>query len=96
DEPATSQVEYAPGIEGEYTLSSKEDPTLSEYHTVIIPGLNPESIYHLRVLSKDKAGNLAKSEDLVFITAKPKESLYDIILRILYKHFGWIIRRFKR
>ena len=96
DEPSTSQVEYAPGIEGEFTLSSAEDPNLSEYHTVIIPNLNPESIYHLRVISKDKANNRSLSDSLVFITAKPKESVYDLILKVLNKYFGWMIKKFRR
>ncbi|MCD6194651.1 hypothetical protein J7K05_00390, partial [bacterium] len=69
---------------------------LSEYHTVIIPNLNPESIYHLRVISKDKANNRSLSDSLVFITAKPKESVYDLILKVLNKYFGWMIKKFRR
>ncbi len=67
DEPATSQVEY--GETADYGLSTTLDEELVTSHSVSLSGLEPNTIYHFRVKSKDEAGNEAASEDKTFTTS---------------------------
>ena len=39
-------------------------------HSVVLTGLQPNTEYHYRVKSKDKAGNLAVSDDKTFTTSE--------------------------
>jgi hypothetical protein len=96
DEPATSQLEYAPGISGqEYANTTKEDSTLSTSHVVIASELDPSKIYHLRAVSKDRAGNKGASEDTTVITGKVQQSVIDIIMNSLERSLGWIFTVFR-
>jgi hypothetical protein len=65
--PADSQVEY--GVTTGYgnVVSLK---TLDTSHRMNLFGLNPNTLYHYRVRSKDDAGNPSTSGDLTFTTAK--------------------------
>jgi hypothetical protein len=75
DEAASTQVEY--GISNTYgTLEPAQpadDPTSGQSagivtHSVVLTGLQPNTTYHYRVKSKDKAGNEAVSSDKTFMT----------------------------
>ncbi len=67
NEVSSSQVEYGTTISyGSFTIL---DSTLTSSHKQILSGLSPSTTYHYRVISKDSSGNLAKSEDNIFITA---------------------------
>lgn len=75
DEFASTQVEY--GISPTYgslqPILPGDDPTGTESlgvidHSVVLAGLQPNTTYHYRVKSKDKAGNLATSPDKTFTT----------------------------
>lgn len=91
DEMSSSQVEYGVGISAEtYSGTSKEDVALTQNHTVIVSDLEPSKIYHLRVVSKDKAGNNGTSEDTTAITGKMQKSVVDIILNSLQRSFGFL------
>lgn len=65
NEPTTGTIEY-----GQTTgyASKINDPTLRFTHTVHLTGLDPDTIYHLRILARDRAQNLAVSADHVFET----------------------------
>jgi len=67
DEPADARVEYGPTI----AYGSVTPPTiaLSVSHQRILTGLLPDTLYHLRVLSRDAAGNPAIGGDVVVRTA---------------------------
>ena len=67
NELATSQVDYGTTIA--YGQSSTLDPTLVTNHNVMLTGLNPQTLYHYRVRSRDAAGNLAVSGDYTFTTS---------------------------
>ena len=91
DEVATSQVEYADGLSGDqYTQKTVEDGTLTKSHLVIISELTPSKPYHLRVVSKDKAGNVANSSDNTVISGEVPMSILQLILKILRYIFGWM------
>jgi hypothetical protein len=91
DELATSQVEYGEGSSSDsYTNKTQEDATLQNTHMIIIGNLDPSRVYHLRAVSKDKAGNLGYSLDNAYITKKKTESIFDIIIDTLTRAFSWL------
>lgn len=91
DEPASSRVEYGLGITGEnYEKQTSEEGSLTLEHVVIISDLDPNSPYHLRVTSKDNAGNEGKSEDQTTISSEAQKSLLNILLDALRNVFGWV------
>lgn len=90
DEPGTTQVEYGEGTGSTYSQSTKEDPLLTSNHGITIPGLQPNKIYHLRVVSKDKAGNSGVSEDIVIITPRATRDALNLVVEKLSKTFGFL------
>lgn len=60
DEPATSQVEY--GETEAYDSTTPLDEELTTSHSVTLTGLEPDTIYHFMVKSKDASGNETISE----------------------------------
>ncbi|MFY9268167.1 MAG: fibronectin type III domain-containing protein [Candidatus Manganitrophaceae bacterium] len=68
-EAATSQVEY--GTTTAYGASSSPNTTLTTTHGRSLSGLTPSTTYHYRVVSKDAAGNTARSENNTFTTTAP-------------------------
>ena len=67
NEPATTQVQY--GLTSAYLSTSTLDTTPVTSHSVNLTGLNADTTYHFRVLSKDASNNQAESEDYTFTTA---------------------------
>lgn len=90
DEESTSQIEYGEGASGEYGASTQEDTNLSSDHSVTIPGLSPSKIYHFRIKSKDKSGNLGYSEDIVVITPNSTKGALDLVIEKLSTTFGFL------
>ena len=69
NEPADSQVEYGTGTS--YGSATTVDPALVLDHGVILAGLQPATLYHYRVVSVDRGGNVTRSADFTFTTAAP-------------------------
>jgi hypothetical protein len=90
DELSTSQVEFGIGSGDTYTQKSQFDGNLSNNHTVILSGLIPSQVYHLRALSQDSTGNPAQSTDLVIIAPKATRSAFDLVIKNLSEAFGFI------
>ena len=90
DEPATTQVEYNIGTGTTYGQSTTEDSSLTTNHQVSITGLRPGQIYHLRAVSKDKAGNVGYSYDTVIVTPKATKDALTIVVENLSKTFGFL------
>lgn len=88
DEPATSQVEFGEGTGSEYSQKSSEDGNLTSNHVVVISGLTPSQVYHLRALSQDNAKNIGKSIDNVTIAPKATRSALDLVVNNLSQIFG--------
>ena len=74
DEPADTQVEY--GLTANYGALSPLVSTLTVAHVVALADLQPNTIYHYRVKSKDGAGNPAVSGDFTFSTAASANALF--------------------
>ncbi len=88
DEPATSQVEFGEGSGSNYAQTTQLDNKLTYNHLVVISNLTPSKVYHLRVISKDKAGNESKSVDNVVITPKATDNALDLVITNLAEIFG--------
>jgi hypothetical protein len=67
NEPADSRIEY--GATTSYGQSAPSDSTRVTAHSVVLPSLAYNTLYHFRVRSADAAGNLATSADYSFTTA---------------------------
>lgn len=90
DEPATSQIEFGEGTGTSYAQKTQEDSNLSQNHVVVISGLVPSKVYHLRAVNKDKANNTGNSVDTVTITPKATDSALDLVLKNLQNIFGFL------
>jgi hypothetical protein len=90
DEEATAQIEYGEGTGTTYTQKSQEDGNMSENHIVIISGLTPSKVYHLRAVSKDEGGNLGYSIDKVIVTTPTTENALDLAIKNLTSIFSFL------
>jgi len=93
NEPATSRVQFQKGIgsrEGDLLEKLPLDSNYTKRHVSIIPKLEPGQVYSFKVESADSAGNAARSQLYSLLAPKKKETIFDIILRILEETFGWI------
>jgi len=90
DEPGTSQVEFGEGTGITYSQKTQEDSNLTLNHIVIISNLTPSKVYHLRAVSKDKAGNVGNSIDTVTITPKATENALNLVITNLQEAFGFL------
>ncbi len=89
DEPANALIEYGAGIaSSEYSGKTQKDNTLTTNHVIIVTGLEPAKLYHLRVTADDAAGNEGFSTDTTVITGKTQASVLDIIARTLERTLG--------
>ena len=88
DEPATGEADYS--VDKKYASSTSQIEDLSIWHTVKIDDLQPDTLYNLRLRSKDASGKETsqeiepiKTQDLVEIAPKigkkaPDFTLYSI------------------
>jgi hypothetical protein len=76
NKPASSGVEY--GKETDYGLTASS-ADLTTDHSLTLSALEPNTAYHFRITSSDKAGNQASSADNIFVTAQEK-SPYSLAL----------------
>lgn len=88
DELSSSQLEYGEGTGSTYSQKTQEDGNLVTNHTVIISGLTPSKVYHLRIISRDKAGNVGNSVDTVAITPKATANALDLVITSLRSILG--------
>lgn len=90
DEPTSSQVEFGEGTGSTYSQKSQEDKNLTFNHVVVISNLNTSKVYHLRAISRDKAGNIANSVDTVTITPKASDNALNLVITNLGEVFGFL------
>ncbi len=80
DEVSDSQVEYGPT--SAYGKSTGRSPRLLTSHSRNLTGLNPGTLYHYRVKSRDAAGNLAVSGDFTFTTLSSADTAPPVISKV--------------
>lgn len=90
DEPATAQIEFGEGSGTTYSQKTQEDGSFTNHHMVVISGLTPSKVYHLRALSKDQYNNLGESIDKVVITPKAADSALDLVVSNMSLIFGFL------
>ncbi len=90
DEASTSQIEFGEGTGSTYAQKTQEDGNLTYNHLVVISGLTPSKVYHLRALAKDTASNVAQSIDTVTITPKATENALNLVISNLQQAFGFL------
>ena len=90
DKPATSQVEFGEGTNGNYSQKTQEETNLKQNHLVVISDLTPSKVYSIRALSRDKAGNIGKSSGNNTLTPKSVDSALDIVITILSDAFSFL------
>ena len=71
NEPTTCKLEYGKSMEYSHVASSEE---LKTVHSIVLDGLDSNSMYHFRIIATDKAGNEVASPDNVFTTPAPKST----------------------
>lgn len=69
NEPTSGKVEYGKNTQYGYTATSEE---LKTAHSVRLDDLEPNTIYHFRIIATDESGNETASPDNVFTTPSPK------------------------
>jgi len=69
---ASSQVKYGGVVS--YGLSSPQSSASTTSHSVVVTGLNPNALYHFKVVSVDTSNNSLTSQDFSFTTASKSQS----------------------
>jgi hypothetical protein len=90
DEPSTSQVEFGEGTGTTYSQKTQQDTNLTTNHLVVVSGLTPSKVYHLRAMSADTAGNSTNSVDTVTITPKSTDNALDLVVTNIGQIFNVI------
>jgi len=85
-----AQVEFGQGTGSDYPNKTSQESDLNVNHSVTITDLQPGSVYHLRVITKDKSGNETLSYDNVVVTPKATRSAVDLVVESLSKSFGFV------
>lgn len=83
NEAATSRVDFGQGVGNNYDSVSKENLSLDMTHVVIINDLKANSVYHFRVTSGDRSGNIGVSEDYTITTPPKEKNIYTIIINAI-------------
>jgi hypothetical protein len=73
DKPGDTQVDY--GTTASYGTTTTLNQTLATSHTVTLTGLQPNTVYHFDVKSRDAAKSLTTSSDQTFTTLPIPRSL---------------------
>lgn len=93
NEPATSKIYYQEGVHNmntELKESTELNTNYTKEHVIVITKFKPGIVYTFRVESIDSGGNKVLSKPHTFMTAKKKESIFQIIMNILESTFGWM------
>lgn len=85
------EVEYLKS--GEKNAKIMKDDYFSLSHLVIVPALEPDSVYRYIVKAQDPIGNSVSSDQFVFYTGAPNISLMDVLSNATQKVFGWAMNK---
>jgi len=92
NEPATSQILWEEGISEDSVPKNftTEDENYTTNHITVITAFKPASVYRFRIQGKDKAGNIAQSQDFTILIPEKKKSVIQIIISNFEDTFGWV------
>ena len=77
NENADSQIAY--GTTTNYGTTTTLDSTFTAQHLVTLSGLASSTVYHFKILSRDRNDNLAESSDQIFETAAAADTIAPTI-----------------
>lgn len=77
DEDATSKIDY--GLTINYSNSTIESSIYKKSHSVTLTGLQANTIYNYRVVSKDSSGNVVQSNNFSFKTSQVVSNANPVI-----------------
>jgi len=92
NEPANSIVYYEEGISNKEDLANKagDEKEYTTDHAVIIANFKPSTVYRIKVVSEDEAGNKASSPVRAILTPRSAESIIDVIFKNFQESFGFL------
>ena len=92
NEPTTSQILWEEGISEDSVPknTTTEDENYTTNHIMVITTFKPASVYRFRIQGKDKAGNIAQSQDFTILIPEKKKSVIQIIISNFENTFGWV------
>ncbi len=88
---ANIEVDYIKSGEKEVKTVNSEFYGMD--HTIIISGLDPDSVYKYSVNAIDLVGNKVTSDQFVFYTGAPNVSLMTVLENATQKVFGWAMKK---
>lgn len=91
NEQTTSQILWEEGIsrDEEPQNSTSEDENYTTNHITVITSFKPASVYRFRIQGKDRAGNVAQSQDFTILIPEKTKSVIQIIISNFENTFGW-------
>jgi chitodextrinase len=89
DEPATTQLTYQEGRNGEKKDLNFGNGQFTTNHVAVITSFKSGVVYYFQVKSTDQAGNTGSSSDFALLTPKQKENIIQIIINNFTDIFGW-------
>jgi len=93
NEPSTSRIHFQEGVHGgdvEMSEATELNTNYTKEHVMVINKFKPGIVYSFRAESIDSGGNVTMSKVHTFMTAKKKDSIIQIIMKILEDTFGWV------
>jgi len=89
DEPATTQIDYQEGKNGEVKEMTFGNSQYTQNHVAVITSFKPGVVYFFKVKSTDQSNNSATSSDFALLTPKQKENIIQIIISNFMDIFSW-------
>ncbi len=91
---ASSRVSFQKGIAANpdepLQQVAQEPAGYGRKHVVVLPSLEPGSIYSFRVESTDTTGHSVVSRTYTMLTPREKESVFHVIINQIESIFGWV------
>ncbi len=75
-----------------FANETKVDTNLTTNHIAVITQFKAGTVYRYRVVSADKFGNIAKSQDYTILTPVKRQSIIQMIVNQFESIFGWVSR----
>ncbi|MBI4160185.1 fibronectin type III domain-containing protein [Candidatus Wolfebacteria bacterium] len=94
NEPANSIVLYQEGsgvgIDDKVASRAGSEKEYTTDHVVIITGFRPATVYRMKIVTIDEAGNKSESVARTILTPRASESVLDIVIHNLQESFGFL------
>lgn len=92
NEPTNAQIFFQEGVYGagsKLNESTEINTNFTKEHVFVITKFKPGAVYSFQIKAIDSGGNEVFSKIHTFMTVKNKESIIQVIIKILEDTFGW-------